>query len=68
MIYFIANFNKFGNNSWKNYKLWPSHYLSAPALSWEAVFNVKLELIPDYDMHLFFEKGIRGRVSHISKV
>ena len=43
-------FAKFRNNSLKNYGLCPSHYLSAPALSWDEMLNmtkVELELIPD---------------------
>ena len=28
--------------------------------------KIKLELIPDPDMYTFFEKGTRGRTSHIS--
>ena len=28
--------------------------------------KVKLELIPDSDMYIFFEKGTRGGVSYIS--
>ena len=62
-------FEKFRNNSLKNYGLCPSHYLSAPALSWDAMLNmtkVKLELIPDLDMYIFFEKGTSGGASHIS--
>ena len=33
-------FEKFGNNSLKNYELCPSHYLSAPDLSWDAVLDM----------------------------
>ena len=47
---------KFRNNSLKNYGLCPSHYLSAPGLSWEKMLKVtkiKLELIPDPDMYIF---------------
>ena len=43
--------------------------MSAPALSWDAMLNmtkVELELIPDPDMYIFFEKGTRGGVSYIS--
>ena len=32
-------FEKFRNNSIKNYGLCPGHYLSAVALSWEAMLN-----------------------------
>ena len=41
-------FEKFRDNSLNNYGLSPSHYLSAPALSWDAVLNIiktKLKLI-----------------------
>ena len=43
--------------------------MSAPVLSWDAMLNmtkVKLELILDSDMYIFFEKGMRGGVSYIS--
>ena len=43
-------FEKFRNNSLKNYGLCPSHYLSTPVLSSDAMLNmrkVELELIPD---------------------
>ena len=62
-------FEKFRNNSLQNYGLCPSHYLSASALSWDAMFNMtkaELKLIPDPNMYIFFEKGTRGGVSYIS--
>ena len=34
-------FEKFGNNNLKNYGLCPSHYLSAPSLSWDAMIKMK---------------------------
>ena len=43
--------------------------MRAAALSWDAMLNmtkVELELIPDPDMYIFFEKGTRGGVSYIS--
>ena len=39
---------KIRNNSLKNYGLCPSHYLHAPAISWDAMLNmakVELELL-----------------------
>ena len=60
---------KFRNNSWRYYGLFPSHYLSAPALSWDAMLNmtkVEFELISDPDMYIFFEKDTRGGLSYIS--
>ena len=62
-------FEKFRNNSLKNYGLCPSHYLSAPGLSWGAMLKmtkIKLELITDPDMYIFFEKGARGGIAYIS--
>ena len=62
-------FEKFRNNSLKNYGLCPSHYLSAAAMSWDAMLNmtkVELKLIPGPDMYIFFEKRTRGGVSCIS--
>ena len=47
----------------------PSHYFSAIALGWYAMLNmtkIKLELISDPDMYIFFEKCMRGEVSYIS--
>ena len=55
------------NNSFKNYGQRPSYYLSIPALSWDAMVDmtkVNLELIPDLDMYILFQKSTR--VSYIS--
>ena len=63
-------FEKFRNNSLKNSGLCLSHYLSAPALSWDAMLNmtkIELELTLDADMYLFFQKGMIDGVSYISK-
>ena len=52
-------FEKFRNNSFKNYGLCPSHYLSAPVLNWDAALNKKKiehELIPDPDMYISLRK------------
>ena len=64
-------FEKFRNNSLKNYGLCPSHYLSAPGLSCDAMLKktkTELEFIPDLDMYIFFEKGTRGGISYISNI
>ena len=56
-------FEKFRNNSLKNYGLCPCHYLSKPGLSQDAMLKmtrIELELIPDPEMYIFFEKGRRG--------
>ena len=67
MCYCYLMFEKFRHNSLKNCGLCPSHYLSALALSWDAMLNrTKVELITDLDMYIFFEKGMTSGVSHIS--
>ena len=63
-------FEKLGNSRLKSYELCPSHYFSAPALSWDTMPNVtkiELELISHTDMYLSLEKSMRGAVSYISK-
>ena len=59
------------NNSLKNYGLYLSRHLSAPALNLDVMLNItKVEhkLIWDADMYLFFEKGMRDGSSYISKI
>ena len=51
------------------YKQDPSDYITAPALSWDAMLKmtgVKMKLLTDSDMQLFFEEGIRGGASMIT--
>ena len=71
-ILFLAyKFEKFRNSNFKNYGLCPSYYLSAPALCWDAMFNMtkfELEFTSNTDMFLFFEKGMRGEVSYFYKI
>ena len=44
-VLLLANvFEKFRNNSLRNYGLYPSHYFSAPGLSWEAMLKIKQKL------------------------
>ena len=52
------------------YKLAPLHYYTAPGLSWDALLKytgIELELLTDYDQHLFIEKGMRCGISMASK-
>ena len=51
-------------------KLWfdPCWYITAPSLAWDAVLKkteVELELLPDPDVLLMFEKGIQDGISSI---
>ena len=51
-------FEKFRNNSVKNYGLCPIHYYSSVAFSWDGMLNmtrVKIKLISDPEMHLFLK-------------
>ena len=42
-------FEKFRNNSLKNYGLCPSHYLSAPGLSWDVMLKITNKYLKSYD-------------------
>ena len=62
-VLFLADvFQKFRSYSLENYGLCPSHYLAAPALSWNAMTKVEFELISDLDMFIFLKKGMRVSV------
>ena len=63
-------FEKFIKTCLNYYGVDPCHYVSSPGLSWDAMLKmsgIELELICDLDMHLFFEKGMRGSISYITK-
>ena len=64
-------FENFTDVSLEKYKLDPAHYyITAPALALDAMLKmneVQLELLTDPDMFLFFERGVRGGVSMITK-
>ena len=68
VLLLVDVFEKFRNNSLKNYGLCPSHYLSAPVLSWDPMLKmpkIKLELISDPHIYIFLENGTRGGISYI---
>ena len=70
MLLLADVFGKTRNRCLEKYGLCPTHYLGAPVQSWDAMFSmikVKLDLISDIEMYLFFEKRTRGGVSYISK-
>ena len=59
-------FGNFRKICLKHYGLDPAHYYTNPGLSWNALLKitgVKLELLTDYNMYLFIEKGMRGSIS-----
>ena len=46
------------------------HYYSSPGLSWDALLqktDIELELLTDYDQHLFIERGFRDGISLLSR-
>ena len=54
----------------RQYGLNPAHYYTSPGLSWEALLKktgVELELLTDYEQHLFIERGMHGGISMVSK-
>ena len=62
-------FENFRNVCLTTYELDPTHYYTAPGLSWDAMLKhtqVQLELIDDIDMYQMVEKGIRGGISVIT--
>ena len=70
-VLLLANlFEKFRNRCLENYGLCSSHYLSASALSRDAIFimtKVELDLISRVQIYLFSEKGVRSGVPYTSK-
>lgn len=51
------------------YNLDPVFYYTAPGFSFDCMLkytNIKLELLTDYDIHLFFENAIRGGLTQAS--
>ena len=55
VLLFANLFKKLRNNTWEIYEFCPSHYLTA--LIWDAILNmIKVELITDPEMYIFFEK------------
>ena len=64
------DFENFRNLCQEQYGLDPAHYLTSPGLSWDALLKkmgVDLELLTDYDMHLFVERGMRAGICMVSK-
>ena len=64
-------FANFKNVCLKVYTFDPSHFYSAPNLSWESMLisaNVKLGLLQDVDMLLFFERVNRGGINGVGEL
>ena len=64
-------FEKFRSVCLNAFRLDPSHFYSAPKLSWESMLNstkVKLGLLQDLDMLLIFRRGFRGGVNGVGEL
>ncbi|XP_033121232.1 uncharacterized protein LOC117120319 [Anneissia japonica] len=62
-------FQNFRATAYRVYGLDPCNYFTLPGFSWDALLSktgVELELMTDLDMHMMFEKGIRGGISMVS--
>ena len=62
-------FETFRKTCLQQYGLDPAHYYTSPGFSWDALHKkteVELELLTDYDQHLFIEKGMRGGISMVA--
>ena len=60
-------FERFISTYLKYYDLDPTHYFSAPGLSWDAMLKmtkIELEKINDPNMYIFIESGMRGGISY----
>ena len=63
-------FQSFRHLSMNYYKVDSIHYYTTPNMAWSAALRVtgqKLELLTDLDMHLMWEKSMRGGVATISE-
>ena len=63
-------FESFSSTCLNFYGLDPCQYFSSPGLSCDAMLKTtceKLEKICDTDVYLIMEKGLRGRISYITK-
>ena len=70
VLLLAAVFEKFVSTCLEYYELDPCHYFSSPGLSWDAMLKmtkIELKLIPDIDMYLFIEKGMREGIFYIAK-
>ena len=63
-------FKKFRKSNLKNHELCPSHYFSAPTLSWDVMLNITkvgLKLISDAGKYSLRKWRWREKDSYISK-
>ncbi|XP_065198789.1 uncharacterized protein LOC135830431 [Sycon ciliatum] len=70
-VFLLADiFENFRVEAVRTYQLDPANYYTLPGFAWDALLmysGVSLELLTDYDQHLFVESGMRGGVSMVSQ-
>ncbi|XP_065195842.1 uncharacterized protein LOC135827241 [Sycon ciliatum] len=70
-VFLLADiFENFRVEAVRTYQLDPANYYTLPGFAWDALLmysSVSLELLTDYDQHLFVESGMRGGVSMVSQ-
>ena len=62
-------FENFRTLCHNRYGLDPVHYYTTSGLAWDALLKksgAELELLMDYEKHLFLERGMRGGISRVS--
>ncbi|XP_039288489.1 uncharacterized protein LOC120352367 [Nilaparvata lugens] len=66
-VLLLANvFECFRDMCLRNYNLDCAHYFTSPGFSFDVMLKytkVELELLTDYDMYMFIERGIRGGIT-----
>ena len=63
-------FESYGTMGFQKYGLDPAYYFTTPGFLWDALLKmtrIELELLTDYDMHLFIERGMRGGISTVGE-
>ena len=63
-------FESFRDGTLENYQLDPSHYVSSPHLSWDAMLKMtkcELQLLDDPEMFRMLDSNLRGGISTITK-
>ena len=66
VLLLAAMFENYRKSTFKHFQLDPAHYVSSPSLCFDAMLlltGVKLDVLHDTDMYLFFTKSIRGGLS-----
>ena len=63
-------FQNYRDLNYDNFQIDPTHYLTAPSLSWACMLKsteIKLELIRDVDMSNLFELNLRGGITGLTQ-